>query len=119
MNNFNVNALSSEARTVDVNVDLTNSQHTGIHVIIDMTAVTATGSVTATIQGYDAASDKYYTLLQAVAITGVSTVILRVHPDLAPSANLIADDFVPSKFRIEMNHLNTVAMTYSVGVNYV
>jgi hypothetical protein len=84
-----------------------------------MTAVTATGSVTATIQGFDTASGKYYTLLEAAAITGVSTVVLRVHPDLAPSANLIADDFVPSKFRIEMDHLNSVAMTYSVGVNYV
>lgn len=119
MNNFNAIALASEARTADVNADLTNSQHTGIHVIIDMTAVTATGSVTPTIQGYDAASDTYYDLLVGAAITTANPVVLRVHPDLAPSANLIADDFVPVKFRIEMGHLNSVAMTYSVGVNYV
>lgn len=119
MNNFNIIALESAARIADINADLTNSQHTGIHVIIDMTAVTATGSVTPTIQGFDGASGKWYALLVGAAITGTGTVVLRVHPDLAPSANLIADDFVPSKFRIEMDHLNSVAMTYSVGVNYV
>ena len=119
MNNFNAIALASEARTATANKDLKNSGHKGCHVIIDMTAVTATGSVTPTIQGKDAVSGKYYTLLVGSAITGVSTVVIRVYPDLAPSANLIADDIVPSDFRILMTHGNAVAMTYSVGVSLV
>ena len=119
LNNFNAVALVNEARTATTTVDLKNSSGKGCHVIIDMTAVTGTGSVTPTIQGLDKASGKYYTLLVGAAIVGISTVVLRVYPDLTPSANLIADEIVPGEFRVLMTHVNGVAMTYSVGVNIV
>jgi hypothetical protein len=119
LNNFNAIALASEARTATTTVDLHNSSGKGCHVIIDMTAVTATGSVTPTIQGLDKASGKYYTLLVGAAITGTGTTVLRVYPDLTAAANLIADDIVPGEFRISLAHANAVAMTYSVGVNIV
>ena len=118
-NNFNAVAFTSEARTATTSKELKNSRHKGCHVIIDMTAVTATGTVTPTIQGKDSVSGKYYTLLVGAAISTISTVVLRVYPDLTAAANLIADDIVPSDFRILMTHGNAVAMTYSVGVSLV
>ncbi len=120
LNNFNAVALASEARTATNNSDdLTNSQHRGCHIIIDVTAVTDTPSVVPTIQGKDTVSGKYYTLLVGAAITTTGTTILRVYPDLAPSANLIADDIVPNKFRILMTHGDSDSITYSVGVSLV
>ena len=120
MNNFNFAALISAARTTTNNSgDLTNSGHRGCHVIIDVTAITASPSIVPTIQGKDSVSGKYYTLLVGAAITATGTTVLRVHPDLAPSANLIADDIVPSKFRILMTHADADSATYSVGVSLV
>ena len=81
MNNFNEIALESAARTADDNSgDITNSCHRGCHVIIDVTAISATPSVVPTIQGKDATSGKYYTLLAGSAITGTGTTILKVYP---------------------------------------
>lgn len=118
-NNFNAEAFASLARTATESKELKNSQHRGCHIVIDMTAVTATGTVTPTIQGKDSVSGKYYTLLVGAAISTVSTVVLKVYPDLTAAANLVADDIVPSDFRVLMTHGNAVAMTYSVGVSLV
>lgn len=118
--NFNAVAIASEARTATNNSgDLTNSFHKGCHVIIDVTATADTPSVVPTIQGKDSVSGKYYTLLVGAAITTTGTTVLRVYPDLAPSANLIADDIVPSKFRVLMTHADADSITYSVGVSLV
>jgi len=120
MNNNNFQALASLARTATATSDdLTNSGFRGIHVIIDMTAVTATGSVTPTIQGKDPVSGEYYTILVGTAISTESTNVLRVYPGLTASANSIANDIIPSKFRVVMTHGNGVSMTYSVGINLV
>jgi len=119
-NNFSVVLLTSEARTATVStVNTKNSLHNGGHIIIDMTAVTATGSVTPVIEAKDKASGKYYPLLTGAAITGTGTVVLRVHPDLTPVANLVADDIIPADFRVTLTHLNAVSMTYTVGVSLV
>ena len=120
MNNFNTIALASEARIATNNSgDLTNSGHKGCHVIIDVTAITATPSIVPTIQGKDSVSGEYYTLLVGVAITATGTTILKVYPGLTASANVIANDIVPSKFRILMTHADADSATYSVGVSLV
>lgn len=119
-NNFNSQAIPSEARTATNNSgDLTNSQHKGCHVIIDVTAISATPSVVPTIQGKDSVSGKYYPLLAGAAITGTGTVILKLYPGLTDAANLVANDILPSKFRILMTHADADSITYSVGVSLV
>jgi hypothetical protein len=118
-NNYNVKARESEARSVTNSADLTNSQHKGCHVIIDATSITDTPSVVPTIQGRDTVSGKYYTLLTGSAITGIGTTILKVYPGLIPAANLVANDILPSKFRILMTHADADSITYSVGVSLV
>lgn len=120
MNNFNAIALASAARTATNNSeDLTNSQHRGCHVIIDVTSITDTPSVVPTIQGKDSVSGKYYTLLAGIAITATGTTILRIYPGLTATANVIANDIVPSKFRILMTHGDIDSITYSVAVSLV
>ena len=119
-NNFNAIALESAARIATNNSDdLTNSQHRGCHVIIDVTDITATPSVVPTIQGKDSLSGKYYTLLVGAAITATGTTILKVYPGLTADANLVTNDIVPSKFRILMTHGDADSITYSVSVSLV
>ena len=120
MKNFNTQALESLARIATNNSgDLTNSGHTGIHVIIDVTVDPASASITPTIQGKDTVSGKYYTLLVGPAIAATGTTILKVYPGLTAVTNLVASDIVPSKFRILMTHADVDSITYSVGVSLV
>ena len=120
MNNFNSIVLASAARIATNNSeDLTNSGHKGCHVIIDVTVDPDSASIVPTIQGLDSVSGKYYTLLVGNAITAVGTTVLRIYPGLTASANVIANDIVPSKFRILMTHADADSITYSVAVSLV
>ncbi len=62
---------------------------------------TGTGTATVTLEGGDSfLSPNWYTILQSVAIPAQgSPVVLRVHPDLAQSNNLVARDIMPRVWR--------------------
>lgn len=108
--------FESAARTATTNSgDLDNGQHRGLHVVIDVTAVSATPSVVFTIQGKDEVSGAYYTLLASAAITGTGTTVLRVYPGLTASANLVANDVLPKTWRVLATHADSDSITYSVG----
>lgn len=89
----------------------------GIQVIIDVTAIAATPSVVPTIDGFDPLSGNWYNLLTGAAITATGTTVLRIHPELPDAANLVAQDFLPERYRIVMTHADADSITYSVGVN--
>ena len=113
-------AFPSAARTVDGEANFVNDEGAvGAVIVIDVTAATSSPSVVFTVQGYDPASNKAYTILASVAITGTGTTVLRVHPDLTASANTIAKDMMPRHCRILADHSNTDSITYSVGVSLV
>jgi hypothetical protein len=88
-----------------------------LHVVIDVTAVTATPALTVRIQGKDPASGKYYDILVSAVIATVSTTVLRVGPGLTAAANLVANDMIPSVWRVTVTHGDTDSATYSVGCN--
>ena len=88
-----------------------------LHVIIDVTAVTATPALTVKIQGKDPASGKWYDILVSTAIATVSTTVLKVGPALTAAANLVANDMIPSIWRVTVTHGDTDSATYSVGAN--
>lgn len=118
--NQNITALSSAARTATTNsASLTNRNFQGAHFIIDVTAITATPSITPTIQGYDDLSGKWYDLLVGNAISAVGTNILKIHPGITGVANAAANDILPRTYRISMAHADADSITYSVGVNLV
>ena len=116
--NKNIEILSSKARTAtESSVVQKSRDFDGIHVIIDVTAVTATPSVVPTIEGYDPISGKYYTLLTGVAITATGTTVLKVFPNATAVANVSVNDFVPLNFRVTMTHGDADSITYSVSAN--
>jgi hypothetical protein len=87
----------------------------GLHLVIDVTAVTSTPSVVPTIDGYDALSDKWYNLLTGVAITATGTTRLTLYPGVATIANASASDVLPARFRVVMTHGNANSITYTVA----
>lgn len=118
-NNTDVTVLASAARTATLNSgDLTNYDGRGLHVVVDVTAA-GTGSITITIQGKDAVSGQYYTLLAGAAITTISTNVYKVYPGLTASANAVASDILPRTYRILITHNNANSITYSVGASVI
>ena len=112
--------LASAARTATVNsANITNYNHRGVHIIINVTAITATPSVVPTIQGYDPLSTTYYTLLTGVAITATGYTILKIYPGIGAVANAAANDILPNTWRISMAHADADSITYSVGYQAV
>jgi len=120
MANNEVTPLSSAARTATTDSpDLSNPNWRGGQFILDVTAKGAAPSITVTIQGKDLASGQYYTLLTGAAVTTVSTTVYRVYPGLTAAANSVANDVVPSIFRVHVVHGNSDSITYSVGFQAV
>lgn len=82
-------------------MDCTNTSGKGVKVVVDITALTGTSpTLTATIQGKDTASGKYYTLLDSAALSATGTTVLTVYPGLTAAANSKADDLIPDVFRV-------------------
>lgn len=118
--NTDITVLASAARTATTaSSDLTNYNARGIHVVIDVTASADTPSVTCTIQGKDALSGQYYTLLASAAITGTSTNVYRVFPGSTVTANAAANDIVPRTWRVNCVHADTDSITYSIGASVI
>jgi len=114
--NVSGTALASAARTATLSSDdITNLGGKGLLVFLDVTAKDSAPSITLKIEGKDALSGKYYTILESAAVTTVSTSVYRVHPELTATANLIVKDIMPKTFRVTMTHSNTDSITYSVG----
>lgn len=114
----NKQAFPSLARTASANsADLKNNRFVGCNVVIDMTAVTATGSIVFKLQALDSLSGKYYDIIEAAAITTVSTTVLRVYPGLTAIANLTVSEALPMDFRVTATAANAVTMTYEVNCN--
>ena len=113
-------AFASAARTATpVPAELTTEGARGLHLVITVTAVTATPSVVPAIEGYDPLSTTWYTLLTGVAITATGTTILKIYPGIATLANGAASDVVPETIRVVMTHGDSDSITYSVAAHLV
>ena len=108
--------LVSAARTATVTGgDHKNLVYRGLHLIVDVT-VNAAGTLTPKIQGKDG-NGIYYDLLTGAAITTTGTNVLKIYPGLPGTANAIANDFLPSVFRIIITASDANSVTYSVSYN--
>lgn len=115
-----ITLLASAARTASVNTaDQINRGHRGLHLVIDATASAATPSVTFTIQGKDATSGQYYTILASAAVTGTGTTVLRVFDGATASANVTANDVLPATWRLSVSAADADSLTYSVGASLI
>ena len=91
----------------------------GMHLVIEVTAASATPSVVVTVDGIDQVSGAAYNLLTSAAITGVSTNVLKIHPDILAVTNIAAGDMLPEQTRVTMTHADGDSITYSVGMMLV
>jgi hypothetical protein len=90
-----LSAASSGSNTVD----LPNVNCSGLRLVIDITAISG-ATLTVTIKGKDQLSGKYYTILASAGKTGTGTTVLTVYPTITASANVIAQDCLPSTYQI-------------------
>jgi hypothetical protein len=116
-----ISVLASAARTATPTVDTfhISGETQGLIVVIDVTAAVASPSVVFTIQGVDPVSAKTWDILASAAVTGTGTTVLRVHPEITASANLIAKDVVPAYFTVTAVHADADSITYSVAAQAV
>jgi hypothetical protein len=107
--------LASAARTVTTSsADQTNYNASGVTIVVDVTVIPS-GSLTLTIEGKDALSGKYFTLLTGAAISTVSTNVYQVYPALTAVANLIANNVIPRTYRVTVTAGDATSITYSVA----
>lgn len=110
--------FASLARTATPTpVDNSNDGYRGVHLIINCSAVTSSPSVVFTIQGLNAITGVGYTVLASAAIVGTGVTVLRVFPGATASANVTANDCLPSVWRVIATHGNSDSITYSVAAN--
>lgn len=116
VSHLGITCLASAARTATTNSgDLSNFAARGVHVIVNVTAATATPSVVFTIEGKCPVSSAYYTLLTSAAITGTGTTLLSVYPGITAAANVSASQVLPRTWRVVATHGDADSITYSVG----
>lgn len=112
--------LASEARTTATSTaDQVNLGHSGVHVVINVSAISDTPSITPTIEGKDPASGSYYSILVGSAITATGMTVLKVGPGITPVANGAAADFLPAVWRVSLAVADADSATYSVAANLV
>lgn len=88
-----------------------------LHLVIDVTAATATPSVVPTIDAYDALSGKWYNMLTGLAITATGTTVLKVGRGIAAVANAAAADALPGHLRLTMTHADSDSITYTAAAH--
>jgi hypothetical protein len=88
----------------------------GVAVVVDVTNA-GTGSITANIEGYDPASNKWYTILAGAAIVSAVTNVYMVYPGIADVANSRSGLTLPRVWRVRIVHNNANAITYTVGAS--
>lgn len=114
--------ITHTAASAGVNgADQTNASGRSINLVIDITAITGTSpTLTVTLQGKDAASGKYYTILASAALTAVGTTVLTVFPGATAAANVAANAILPRTWRvITAIGGTTPAVTATVGASVI
>lgn len=107
----------SAARTATPDtVELEVGDSDGVTLVIDVTALTATGTLTVKVSGVDRVSGKIFDLLATPSITATGTKVLQIGPSLPTAANSTANVVVPNVIRVTATHGNGVSITYSVGL---
>lgn len=96
--------------------DQTNFNHKGIQLGINLTSISG-GSITVTIQGKDAVSGVYYTILQSAALSSAAFTRLTVHPGLTTSANAMANDLLPRTWRVQVVVGSGATVTGTIGAS--
>jgi hypothetical protein len=94
-------------------------EYSGLHLITDVTILTATQTLTITVSGVDRVSGQTYPLLASTAVaaaTGSGTPqVLKIEPGITFAANLAVSLHLPPVFRVSVAVNNGLTATYSIG----
>jgi hypothetical protein len=90
--------------------------HSALRLAINITDVNSTGTLTVTIQGYDLTSAATWTVLASTALNAAGLTRLTVGPQIAASANAIAQDYAPCLYRVSCV-VATAAVVFSIGAH--
>lgn len=125
MANHNITLFPSAARAVAqayASDDQQNLESSGGHIIINVTAITASPSVVFKIQGRvpdTGTTALYYDILVSAAIVGTGVTVLKVFPGFPVTANVSVNDILPRTWRVIATHGDTDSITYSVTASLV
>lgn len=122
-----VSLLPSAARTATPNQQQIafNGDVDALVIVVNVTAVAATGSVTVDIEGVDTQSQGTYPILTATTTdvinttNGVGTYAFKVAqsiPAAVSARGSSANDLVPPVVRVTLTHSAATSFTYSVTV---
>lgn len=112
--------LASAARTATnaSQIFLAPKSSTSSLFVVDVTAVSATPSIVVKIENRDPLSGNFYNVIQATAITTVSTNPIQVGKEVA-SSGAAAFWVMQREFRITVVHNDADSITYSIGVTHM
>ena len=94
--------LAAAGAGTTLGADQVNTSARGVRVTVDLTKNSGTIDVVVTIQTKDKASGKYIDRLASVSLTASGTTEYTVHPDLAASANVVAQNFLGENWRVKL-----------------
>ena len=112
------------ARTKSVSgADITNYGAAGVTVTTDVTVISGTPGIWATIQGKDTTSGKYYDLVSGGVLSTVKTDRIQLLPTFPSggtmtSGNMRVVEALPRTWRVNVTHVSGTgftAATYTVG----
>ena len=110
--------FASAARTATPTaVEFTNYGARGVRFAIDVTAITATPSVTFNIFVKDELSGNYpaTAILTSAAITATGQTVLRIYPGITAAANVAVSDIIGKTIKVTATHGDADSITYSMG----
>lgn len=122
--NYSLLALPSAARTATTNSPvIANRRHTGVLVVLSVTAASGTGGLTLKISGQDPTSGNYFDLLvDGSAVTATGTYAFEVNPSdgaAAQGVRAAVSRHLPSAFRVTVTHGDSSSYTYSVTATLI
>ncbi len=97
--------------------DQINFNARGLKLVVNVTAISG-GSLVVAIQGKDAASGTYWTLLASVAVSTTGTFTLTLYPGVAVTANVSASDILTRTWRVQVTPTGATA-SYTVGASVI
>jgi len=111
--------FASQARTATPTAaQLATRRYKTLTLVIDITAVTSTPSTTFNINRVDSTSGKKVLILASAAQAAVATITMRVGVGLPVTANVSANEALPSTVEVTAVHGNANSMTYSVSAHW-
>lgn len=118
--NGEVTLLASAARTATTTSDdQTNLTGKAAQVVLNVSSITASPSITLTIQGKDSISGNYYTIITGAAVVGTGTTTYTAGLGVASVANVAIGTVLPKTWRVSIAHGDTDSITYSVSATVV